>query len=282
MILLYISGFPRSATTYLQRWLLSSKSCFGIDEEQGLDVIWKNMQFLKNSHFDDVTASLWSVLNKLPEQEKERIRANHWMGVFVWKNMQVLGSKFLDGWCWGALNDRTLIERMRQKYFVVKTPSFTFSPGWPENFVKESKLFSDYRVIVAIRNPEELLYSGHKQFPFWTDQNVTAESLYKDWLTMYTTAQNKPEKWLIVRHSDLMNHTEDTLAFLTEKLGIKAGPPMKFRATSLNTPQWMSPAQREVVENIMNGSNVLKVRLAKRTILKSILKEIKKKLRAYN
>ena len=200
MKLLYISGFPRSGTSYLHRWLKACMNCYGVKEEQGLDVVWKAMKQFGRGDYDQVSSSLWSLttLNKsLTDEEIYRIKETHWMGIFVWKNMKVLGPTFLDGWCWAALKRTPLVKRLVIKNYIVKTPIFVLSPKWPEEYVQQSRLFDDYRVVVLARNPEEVYHSGHNKFPFWKDDGVTKEKLYSLWVDLYRTAQNKSDKWII-------------------------------------------------------------------------------------
>ena len=72
MKLLYLSGFPRSETTDIHDWLLSSPSCCGIHEEQGLDSVERAMVTLQKIHFDKGTAwlsSLFPLTDSLSEEE---------------------------------------------------------------------------------------------------------------------------------------------------------------------------------------------------------------------
>jgi len=277
MKLLYITGFPRSSTTYLFNWLRNSISCYGVREEQGLHVIWGAMDTLKDFHFDDVTSSLWKLfpsgmtLSRDQEAIIQRIKLTHWMGVFTWKNMKDIGPCFLDGWCWGALKARSAFQKVLHnffltKYFVIKTPASSLTPGWPEEYIRKSSIFSDYRVIVLARNPEEVLHSGMKKFEYWQNGRVNKERLYEEWMRMYTEVQEKPSKWIIVKHADLLKNTKHTLHSLADKLGIVPGPSREFKASSTNCEHWLDEEQQDEVSRIFNGPNVLKTRPVKGSI----------------
>jgi hypothetical protein len=277
MKLLYITGFPRSSTTYLLNWLRNSVSCFGVREEQGLHVLWDAIETLKEVNYDDVTSSLWKLfppgatLNREQETYTQAIKLTHWLGVFTWKNMKSIGPSFLDGWCWSALKARSAFQKVLHnslitKYFVIKTPASKLTPGWPEEYIRQSSIFSDYRVVALARNPEEVLHSGMKKFEHWQNGSVNKEGLYEEWVRMYTEIQKKPSKWLIVNHADLFQDTKNTLHSLADELGIVPGPPREFKATSTDCEHWLDEEQQDEVSRIFNGPNVLKIRPVKGSI----------------
>ena len=258
MKLIYISGFPRSGTTYIHSWLLRSPSCSGVYEEQGLDVIWRTTKLLEGVHYDEVTNWLWKLFpdneSLTPEEQKRilMIKQVHWMGIFVWKNMKALGVKYLDGWC-------NAKRRFWHSCYAIKTPTFELAPDWPEEYVKRSKLFSDYRVICMIRDPEEVYYSGQKHFPHW--RGIKRDVFIKNWLRMYSSIIEKPSKWIMINHADLINSKkrQKLLKAIAKWLKIIYIPPEPFKVTSLSPERWLNLEQRNEVEKIFNSEKIFRV-----------------------
>lgn len=263
MKLLYICGFPRSGTTYLQRYLLSSLHCTGLDDEQGLDVVWRAMGIVKDRHIDEITADLWSRFpsqTPIGDEEKKRIlriQETHWMGAFVRKNMRHLGADFLDGWCRTVSRRKSILERLLCRYYIVKTPSFVLCPNWPEDYINQSTLFDDYRVIVMVRQPEEVFESGRKHFAHWRHGGVKQELFYQDWIRMHTAVGHKGPSWIMVRHSDLRDHTQKTLSAVVRWLSVGKGHHREFRVGTTDMPQWLTSKQHAEVESLFNASHVL-------------------------
>ncbi|KJR40395.1 Sulfotransferase [Candidatus Magnetoovum chiemensis] len=255
MHFIHITGMPRSGTTYMQECLLNTPSCCGLNEEQGLDYIWDSVRILDKVNYDYVN----SILERYIPNEDDIIRNGlkeirfvkrvQWMGTFVWKNLKTLKEPFLDHWCEAACTKDA-------KFYIHKTPTFKLIKGWPHKFISKSKLFDNYTVIMMLREPEDVIESGYKHFPYW--KNITKERLYEIWLEMYKDIDKLPPSWIFVRFSDLRTNLKGTLNALSDKIGLPNIPNMHFRTNTSCTQTWLDDKMKEQVKEILASDRILK------------------------
>lgn len=245
MKLVYVTGFPRSGTTYTQRLLASARSCTTANEEQGIDHIWTVVNELKRQglHFNDVTDELIATTRHTDGQDHLSNAFDvYWMGIYVWKNVNALGVSLFDAMCSCACDGDF-------STFVVKTPSMRPDHRWIREYVRQSSIFTDHRTVVLMRHPETAHHSGVKLYKHWSRGVMSTERYLDLWMTYYSTIlDRKDDRVIVIPLRYLHQQTLETTRALESWIGLTEIEAPQFRTGTEEFPTWLKKEQRQQVD----------------------------------
>ena len=232
MIFLHITGFMRSGTTYLQRCLLGTEGCSGLDTEQYLDYFLGELDSLKGEGKEEgirVFGKYLSPLyNEQTRDEIEHASSLLWLGLGMVNNLEAGGPGLVDGIC------RCLITPETTHYIHKKPFSLPHHMAALADYVHDSPLFDELRTLVLIRDPEEVWLSGAKHFEYWRDDPDFRERIRADWHRCYRGLAEFGGNVLAVPHELLKASPEKALKGVAAWCGLPevARPriPLKVRS----------------------------------------------------
>lgn len=210
--LVYISGFPRTGTTYLHHALLDHPRFAGTEEESGAHVLWGLLK--AGQTIEDKDTVLQEAQRRLHgDSDSMQVFLS---GFHLWKTLSHRPGEFMD----------MLLTLPGKNDFVVgKTPEMISLRGFPEEYGKQTSVFDDIKIVLCRRNLLEIWNSACKLWPSWGEVYDGPESLR----TMYEKFYSRGGAF-IVEHEEMRENPQRVLDSVGEWLGcgsIQAQRPFK-------------------------------------------------------
>lgn len=160
--MILITGFPRSGTTYALQLLRNQNRCFGGVEEQGLPWFWHAHKSFPNHHAVECA-------------HRDKHPTVRMAGFYVTQAMVSQGAAVVIDQLATAQAFRTnefLVRKYPLEFLVSKCPLEFWPQGWPSEYVNESSVFDDFRMIVMRRDFWPMMHSRHEHFPHLAGEDV--------------------------------------------------------------------------------------------------------------
>lgn len=201
--LVWITGFPRTGTSWLFRQLRRCVECDSIPEEQGLNYLWRTRSL---SDYDAMMVDA----AKCERQTYDVFL----VGCQVAKHMVTRPVWTLDG----------LTRTTGDKCWLFKSPGMVHDASWPDQYVEHSGRWEKCVTICCKRSAETVWRSGCAKWPFW-EQHFGRDAFDKMHAAYYEQAERRG--WLVVDHADMAADGQTAVNMLCDELDwcrIKAEP----------------------------------------------------------
>lgn len=196
----WITGFPRSGTSWLFRQLWQAPEADCLRNEQGLGVLWKHrFAAAGRIDYDRIMRECSAIAT---HEEGWRIFLS---GCFAAKHMQTNPIR--------TLNRLTATDK---PCWLSKTPSMVMDDTFPDDYVKQSARWDRSVVICCKRDAPTTWESGLKKWPFWEDE-FGWQKFERMHAKYYQAAEERG--WLIVDHADAAGDPQRALNRVTDHLG---------------------------------------------------------------
>jgi hypothetical protein len=211
--LIFITGFPRSGTSYLHDALLAHPECTGPRYESAAPYLWR-MRGTSVQAVREIAESARS--SALPPPAYDLFHVGQYMAFAAGADVVDLLDRMLAPADGGPRN------------VVVKTPLFQWIPGWPMEYVRESRVFGAYQVLACVRHPKDIYESMRRHF--WTWDQPFYQFL-AECQAFYTALNREPHTR--VSHRVMSAITDGHLRAIGQRLGLAAPlrPHEPFKAT---------------------------------------------------
>ncbi len=197
MRLIYITGFHRSGTTFMLNQLRLHEQCTGGAEEQGLHKLLETRWFSKwhRDGYDSVPLTGHALGDQLIE-----------IGRYATHSFIHRGAGVIDGLAIGGLDQS-------KPNLVSKCPDHEFDEGLLSQYVDESNLFDDYRLVIMQRDEMANQRSIRKHFGFYNEDISRMRDLYDKMYRRTEWSDNAR----IVQYEKI----PESLSMLSEFLGLE-------------------------------------------------------------
>ena len=178
--LVWITGFPRTGTSWLFRQLRKCRECDWIPEEQGLPFLWAARHGVD---YDAIMSAAW-------EGGRDAYDVAL-IGCHAVKHVAARPVWTLDG-----------LTRPRdgKRHWLTKTPTMEIDPTFPSAYIARSGRWGRSVVLCCRRDPAATWESGVRKWPHWQSQ-WPGEAFLDAWHDYYCIAADRG--WMIVDHAEM-------------------------------------------------------------------------------
>jgi len=218
----WITGFPRSGTSWLFRQLRRAEEADWTPEEQGLQHCWRMMEIAKERQQEFGDQRLDAILNEFYSTQHSQIIEDVFMaGTYIHKAMATIPCRFLD-----------MMTRPKASLdcWVSKCPAMGVNEAWPRDYIRRSHFWDRFFVFCCRREWQETYASALKKWPWWKEKfGPTFEERHN----AYYAEAAKQENWHIVDHSEMELNPFETVKGIYDLLGWNG--PTKIGSFVVNT-----------------------------------------------
>lgn len=195
MRLVSVTGFPRTGTSWMRDALRQGVNSCGDSYESGWICLWDTASKFKDIEYVDRG---YQRLKLLTDIEEEDFVLDS--GLYFGHNILAIGvTELFDRMASG------LLAASQKEVLVEKTPILKFVSGYPKNYVAESRVFDEFKLVVCERPWEEVWESMDELFLHINDLNK--EDCWNKYNVFYNTYRsmqvNYPERVRVVEHKDM-------------------------------------------------------------------------------
>lgn len=212
---IWITGFPRSGTSYLHRALLAHPWCYGPPDESPAPLLWEMRRALPSRADVDAMVERARAVHMPPD-----VHLSWHAGVYIWWQMQTHPRETIDGL--SMAYHRTRPSDRGPRVLVLKTPMQRWPQGWPEEYDPTAE------TLVCYRPAADTYASMKRHFTAYDEPFSEFETRHSEYYA------KRRSRAAFVLHEELARNTDRELGWLADHLhlpGLRAIEP--FHVTTL-------------------------------------------------